>query len=114
MKANIPKNYFQAEVFLSDKNSRRIPGIRSTSIQRLDDERIALIYHETNVVPWYKNGDVCLNSGGHRTKTTKKRMNQGSPFAVYQNNHRWFVSDNNSSISFMDGIVLRTQSNHHE
>lgn len=98
MNANIPKNYSQAELFLSDKNSRRIPGIRSTSIQRLDDERIALIYHETNVVPWYKDGSIRLDSGGYRTLTTKKRMNQGSPFVVYQKNGLWYVRTHHSSV----------------
>ena len=98
MNANIPKNYSQAEVFLSDKDFLRIPGIRSTSIQRLDNKSIALVYHDTNVVTWYKDGSIQLDSGGYRTLTTKTRMNQGSPFVVYQKNGLWYVRTYYSSV----------------
>jgi hypothetical protein len=118
MKNNLPKSYSEAESFLSGKESRRVPGIRGTFISRVSKDSIACLYHETQVVTFFKNGDVRLDSGGFFTPTTKRRMNQCLPNSVriYQKNGYWQVS-HSPSISFdlppmsdrpfKDGMVIR-------
>jgi hypothetical protein len=55
-----------------------------------------LTYHSTVVCEALGNGRTRLNSGGWKTATTKKRMNQyagmmGYPWRVFQKDHDWFV-----------------------
>lgn len=111
MKTNLPKSYFQAENFLSGKESRRVPSIRETYIAWVSEDSIACIYHETQVVTFFKNGDVRLDSGEFFTPTTKRRMNQCLPgnIRVYQYNSYWFVSFSppGSDIPFKDGMLIR-------
>lgn len=107
MKNNLPKSYSEAESFLSGKESRRIPGIRGTSIARVSEDSIACIYHETQVVTWNANGNVTFNSGGYRTKTTKDRMNKGSYFYIYQNRGRWFIAALAEGYGFPKDLVFK-------
>jgi hypothetical protein len=44
-----------------------------------------------------------LNSGGYRTHTTKKRINQYSPVRIYQKNFEWFLAD---GTEFEDNMVI--------
>jgi len=57
------------------------------------DGTVSVELHGTKVVQFYPNGLVKLNSGGWRTHTTKKRINQYSPVGVYQKNFEWFLSN---------------------
>lgn len=54
----------------------------------------AVAYHWTVVVSIYCNGAYRLNSGGYRTVTTKRRINQYLPFGWYlwQKDFVWYVS----------------------
>ena len=51
------------------KDSRRYAN--NTYLIR-ENGHLAMRYHETNVVTWYPNGDIVLNSGGWHTSTTKE------------------------------------------
>lgn len=53
-------------------------------------------YHQTEVVRYHGGDHFTLNTGGWRTATTKRRMNQaakhwGRGWRVYQKAGRWFV-----------------------
>ena len=55
----------------------------------------ACIYHQTKVVVW-DDEKITLNSGGHMTATTKKRMNEVSEeyrlgYRVFQKAGEWFI-----------------------
>jgi len=67
------------------------------------DGTVSVELHGTKVVQFYPNGLVKLNSGGWRTHTTKKRINQYSPVRVYQKNFEWFLND---GTPFEDNIVV--------
>ena len=67
------------------------------------DGRVSIELHGTKVVVFSPNGLVKLNSGGYRTSTTKKRINQYSPVKVYQKNFEWFLSD---GTPFEDNILV--------
>ena len=77
-----------------------------------------LTYHETVVCELLPNGKTRLNSGGWRTATTKKRMNQfaeamGFPWRIREVNRKWVVniSDNHRGTAvlffcFYDGMEV--------
>jgi len=50
------------------------------------DGAVAIMLHSTYIVILYPDGTAMVNSGGYRTHTTKKRINQFSPIKVYQKN----------------------------
>ena len=73
-------------------------------------EYTAIKYHDTEVVV-FSAGAILLDSGGYKTVTTKRRMNQASDqfdlgFQVYQQKKEWFVDFNGQCVRFSDGMVL--------
>ena len=80
-----------------------------------DSNRVLMVtYHSTPVVKVINDRYVVLNSGGYRTNTTKRRMNQASlqyslGYEVYQVNFQWYVSIGNQISEYHDGIVIDTK-----
>ena len=77
-----------------------------------------VILYATGVVavrPAKRRGsfEVMLNSGGHRTQTTKNRMNQTANqfnlnFCVWQRNFKWYVSFGEvAEVGFKDNMMFR-------
>ena len=70
----------------------------------------AVTYHSTAVVTF--NRDIIrLNSGGYRTVTTKRRMNEVAQafslgYRVWQTNHEWYVYWQGNKYTFYDGMIL--------
>lgn len=69
------------------------------------------VYHRTAVVIVEKNGRIRLDSGGYRTATTKRAMNQASNqfklgFRVWQRDGDWFVDWQGRDEIFNDGMIL--------
>ena len=69
-------------------------------------------YHGTAVVSFNDN-EITLRTGGWKTATTKKRMNQTSDqfdleFNVYQKSYQWFVVHRGQTVDF-DGDSLTLQ-----
>ena len=55
--------------------------------------------------------NITLNSGGYRTATTKRRMNEVSEeydlgFKVYQKNFDWYIDIMQGTLKFIDGITF--------
>lgn len=67
------------------------------------DGSVSVELHGTKVLRFFPNGLVMLNSGGYRTSTTKKRINQYSPVSIYQKNFEWFLRD---GTPFEDKILV--------
>ena len=67
------------------------------------DGSVAIELHGTNVVVIYPDDSVMLNSGGWRTHTTKKRINQYSPVKVYQKDYEWYLDDDTP---FEDRVIV--------
>jgi len=67
--------------------------------------------HQTDIVK-YNDSTIVLNSGGYRTATTKRRMNQvlqsiNSRAKVFQHQNKWYVSDRTGGIQdFQDGMAI--------
>ena len=58
---------------------------------------IAVQLHQTDVVTFYPNGRVMLDSGGWRSMTTSARMNEYGPIGVYSHRGVWYVNTTNGS-----------------
>ena len=84
-------------------------GSHKTVVYR-DNDMTCVKYHWTDVVE-FNNKKISLDSGGYRTSTTKRRMNQTSDqfnlgFYVFQKNFEWFVNYKDKTIDFEDRMVL--------
>lgn len=72
----------------------------------------SVTYHQTTIVRW-DSDTVTLNTDGHDTATTRKKMNQAAEqfllgFSVYQKNRQWFVTthDDGQETFYEDGMTL--------
>ena len=69
-----------------------------------------MYYHKTSVVQ-FNDKIIVLDTGGWKTNTTKKRMNQASEqynigFEVYQKAKKWFVKYQGDEFPYNDHMVL--------
>jgi hypothetical protein len=68
-----------------------------------------IVYHSTAVVK-FNFDTIILNTGGYKTVTTKRRMNQASNqfdlgYYVYQKNFDWFVCFQGEEIPFENDTI---------
>lgn len=107
-------DYGTAVEFISkgrNKESRRYAN--NTYLERRAENAIALRLHSTDVVTFYADDTVMLNSGGWLTVTTKDRLNYVLGIRVYSDRGRWFVSflrdsrfDEDNVYPYFDGMTL--------
>lgn len=71
-----------------------------------DDGSYGIKLHATEIITFYPNGDVKLNSGGWRTPTTKARMNDLSGACIFQHKGLWTVHWGGNAFPYADGMVL--------
>lgn len=108
----IPTNYQEAVLYLGAKSARPVAGKRATKVVRETEETVSLYYHRTPVVTWYSDGRIVLRSGGYRSVTTKRRMNDAVPdIRVWQRAFEWWVTpihgnNQENPIPFHDGMVV--------
>ena len=86
-----------------------IIGTHKTTIST-DDNITSVKYHNTDVVKFSPNW-IVLNSGGYRTYTTKKRMNQTSQvfnlgYKVSQYNYNWYVTYKGKVIEYNNNQLI--------
>jgi hypothetical protein len=87
-------NYAEATKMVLGKRNRSERKVGNNTYAYIEvDGSVSIELHGTKVVRFYPNGLVMLNSGGWRTHTTKKRINQFSPVKVYQKKHQWYLQD---------------------
>lgn len=76
----------------------------------INNKDTCVIYHDTTVVK-FNDAQIVLESGGWRTATTKRRMNQASNvyglgYQVYQKDKTWYVDYQGETLEFYDGMAL--------
>ena len=84
----------------------------NTYLKLRDRGVIAVLLHSTDVVRFYPDGCVKLDSGGWKTLTTKDRMNRFSPLSVCSDKGVWYVSDGggeHDTFTFADGLTYRPE-----
>ncbi len=90
--------------------SRKIGN--NTYLKLRDRGVIAVLLHSTDVVRFYPDGCVKLDSGGWKTLTTKDRMNRFSPLSVCSDKGVWYVSGGggeHGTFTFADGLTYRPE-----
>lgn len=100
------KDFADCERFLGRKESRKLSSVRSTTVIRLSNQRIAIKYHGTLVVIHAADGRTELNSGGYKTVTTKRRMNEHTNSFVFQKSFTWYVQTNGIVREFHDHMMI--------
>lgn len=93
-------------------NHDRLVVKGNTFVVREDYETVGVIFHGTLILTVNMDGVITLNSGGYKTTTTKRRLNEiarlgqygyDSVFTVHQKDYNWYV---NGDIPFEDGMTL--------
>jgi hypothetical protein len=96
---------------------------RRLVVSRHDPEAVGLVLHSTEVVTWYPDGRIRLDSGGWRSVTTKAAMNEAlSGWRVYADRRVWKVSfyrHGDPGVEFpvwdfQDGVTLKPPPARHE
>jgi len=92
---------------------RGIAGIKASkkianNTYRVEYENgnVATRLHFTDIITVNKYEDIILNSGGWKSLTTKARINEFTPFTIYQKNHVWYVSTSVGTYDFYDGMTF--------
>lgn len=108
------QNYLGSSEAVPVLNALGLEQIKATILLRKPDG-IAVQLYRTDILVFHTDGTLTLNSGGHRTHTTKKRMNQflsiSSDLQVYQDGSadHWFVvriGEWDNYIEFFDGMRI--------
>lgn len=96
-------------------SSRKLAN--NTYARRRGEDAIAVQFHDTDVVTYYRDGLVMLNTGGWHTVTTKARMNEFGPrwLNVASDRGRWYISvqphvrwpDKTDGIPYADAMTLK-------
>lgn len=104
-------DYKQAEAMLNGRSSKKIAN--NTYLLQLEDNKIALKLHETNIII-FQPEFVELFSGGWRTVTTKARLNKFAPVQVDQRNSIWYIGDKlfqeGVKVDFRGNVISKTVS----
>ncbi len=114
------KSYAQAKEYFEQNRKGKDDWVKvanNTTLHRWGTDEIGyrIKLYETYVVAYYRDGGAIeLDSGGYRTKTTLKIMNQFLPndrakqnfFTVYQKNKNWYVESNTEKHDYFDGMYL--------
>lgn len=115
---NLPTTYTEAKERLGNRESRKVAN--NTQLIAFGGERkpIVLRLHSTNVVTFWSDGTITLNTGGWQTVTTAQRLNVvtkahgyhvGSNGARKPENRFWEVRDfatNAESVRYVDGFTF--------
>jgi hypothetical protein len=104
-------NYFSAQTAYHDLHRGRGRGklANNTYLVRGENNSYCVRLHSTNIVCFYPDGAIELNSGGHQTVTTKARMNEVLPpgWGVSQKNFEWTVHTPGGNHEFFDRMVIQ-------
>lgn len=100
--------YEDANRLLGTKDMKRV--YNNTWLRRKDEDTVAVQLYSTDVVLIHRDGTYTLNSGGHRTVTTKTRINDYGPRCVCQRKSTWLVGpDAGNLVEFRDGIRVNSE-----
>lgn len=84
------KNYAEAQELLGKKTRKKLA--HETWLEVMNSQEIAVRYHNSPVVTYYKNGEIEIRSFGWESNTTKARINTYAPVFIWQEKWVWFVT----------------------
>jgi len=109
-----PNNYNDLNFYLqNDKRGKRKsiddrPIDNNTRVIRRSHNSIAIKLWDTDIITFYDNGSIQLDTGGWKTVLTKERMNQYLPstIRVYSEQYIWYIRFNKKQYLFENGMYL--------
>jgi hypothetical protein len=105
------KSYIWWYQFLGGKNRRTIN--HNTYVRYDSNQNIDIILHNTPILTINPSNYFIYNTAGWRSVTTKRRLNELGPLALYQRDYCWYIRrmDNNTDVEYFDGIMVDTYCN---
>ena len=105
------ENYKSLTEFLNKGRNENYRRIANNTYVEKESTIISIRLHETNIITYYPDGKIKLNSGGWQTVTTKQRLNDFTSFAIYQKKSIWYFCINNkyekeNIYYFKDGMEI--------
>jgi hypothetical protein len=94
------RSFLSAVNALNGKEWRIIGN--NTFMTRVDPDTIAARLHYTDIVTYHRDGRIIVNTGGHKSATTKHRINGLTGVGVYQKDYNWFLCDGTPFVDGMD------------
>lgn len=93
---------------LGDKNKVKVAN-NTFLIRIYGGDAIAIRLWHTDVVTYHRDGRIILDSGGYKTVTTKRRMNDFTPDSIvlHQEDWNWYVVINrefDARFPYFDGM----------
>ena len=84
---------------------------KSDNTQVINIDGVSFVYLYSNLIAMVADTWLELFDGGHKTATTKSRLNailkeHGNSEYIYQKNFEWFVSTKYGDLPFYDQIKL--------
>ena len=104
-------DYDSAVAYLSrGRNKDQRPLQWETILYKHDDGSISVKYHEIDVVTYHPDGGITFDSGGWKTQTTKRRMNDYTSLSIDTEQGVWSVGkwgdQEFERVTFEDGMTI--------
>jgi len=104
-------NYEEAREHLGKDRSKKIT--ETTYIEARGMGGVALRYHNTDLLTFYSDGTVLLDSNRYKTKASKRKFNEflPEPYQVTQSKNIWWLSPNTGfegkTVVFTDNMIVQ-------
>lgn len=84
----------------------KIVAYNTIAYKKRDNDNIYIRFYDTDIVVSHSDY-VVLSSGGHKTVTTKNRINEFQVICtIHEIGGRWFVRTTKGTILFFDGMKI--------
>lgn len=106
--------YAQHDAMLQGRNRESRKVANNTYLQRRADGSIAVMLHSTDVVKFFPDGSVKVNTGGWDSNTTRDRINTWSPFRLHAGRINLPYPNAGPGLPFRQGMRLHPTGNANE
>ena len=80
-----------------------------------DGADITVVHHDTPIIRYRPDGTIVLDTGGHRSATTKANLNRYTGLFVWQKDFTWYASNGvENLLVFADGMTFAGQASRTE
>lgn len=73
------------------RNPRDRPIANNTRLRRIDDDTIAVVFHDTAVVTYHADGMMTIYGGGWDSMSTRRRIAEYSPMRLSTSGGQWII-----------------------
>jgi len=107
-----PQSYDQLVHYLAQgvrkANTIDRPIANNTRVIKRTPTTIAIKLHNTDIITFFENGSIQLNTDGWKTVTTKDRMSRFLPTGinVYSEKFLWYLSYNKKRYLYEDHMII--------